>query len=280
MIAHGVTVTAVHRLMKDVFVEVAETEFAIDGQPPTVSRISVLTGVHRKDVRAILTARSTNAAGGRERVTVMTSVIGRWLADPETTHSNGMPRALPRQSAEGPSFEGLARAVSTDVRPRTVLDELVRQKIVRIDPETDLLHLDAEAFVGPADTQQKVHFFSQNVGDHIAAATENLLAEGGASPYMERAVYYNRLTPGSVDEIEASARAEGTELLVALNRMAYSRQRDDMDDAGATERFRFGVFFYRTPETPDAADADADAADTRHDAADARPKERDDDEAD
>jgi hypothetical protein len=257
MIAHGLTAPAVYRTLKEVFVEVAESDFAIEGRPATDSRISMLTGVHRKDVRAIREAAEGDGARQRRQVTAMASVVGRWMADPETTDAAGAPLPLPRQTEEGPSFEALARSVSTDIRPRTVLDELVRQGLVREDAATGRLVLAAEAFVGPAETGQKVHFFAQNVGDHIAAATENLLSGEGDPPFMERAVFYNRLAPASVDAIEAEAREEGAALLGRLNRLAFERQSADRDAPGTAERFRFGLFFYRAPETAGGSRADA-----------------------
>ncbi len=272
MIAQGVTVPAVYRLLKEVYVEVAEREFALEGKRPTDSRISVLTGVHRKDVRAIREAGTLEPGGTQRRVTAIASVIGRWLADPETVDAEGRPRALPRQaeSADGPpSFDALVASVSKDVRPRTVLDELLRQKLVALDPETDVVRLRPEAFLGPGDAEQKIVFFAQNVGDHIAAATENLLAEDEAAPFLERAVFYNRLKPGSVDTIEQEARGAASEMLTRLNRAAFARQATDRDTAEATERFRFGIYFYRAQERlepgDDAPDGAAAAGEDRDD---------------
>ncbi len=248
MIAQGVTVPAVYRLLKELYVEVAERDFPIEGKRPTDSRISVLTGVHRKDVRAIREAGPAEGRASERRVTAIASVLGRWLADPETTDAEGRPLPLPRQAEAGPSFDGLVASVSKDVRARTVLDELLRQRLVAHDAETDRVHLSEAAFLGPGDAEQKIVFFAGNVGDHIAAATENLLSEADPAPFLERAVFYNRLRPGSVDALEREARARAGEALADLNRAAYARQAEERDDPAATERFRFGVYFYRTGE--------------------------------
>ncbi|MEL6217142.1 MAG: DUF6502 family protein [Pseudomonadota bacterium] len=251
MIAQGVTAPAVYRLLKEVYVEVADSAFRLDDKRPTDSRISLLTGVHRKDVRTIREAASEARPAGSARVTALASVIGRWLASPETVDAEGNPLPLPRQAAEGPSFDALVESVSKDVRPRTVLDELLRQDLVRVDPGTEVVHLSEEAFLGPGDGEQQVVFFAQNVGDHIAAATENLLAKDdtGPAPFLERAVFYNRLRTTSIDRLEAEARNQAGEGLAALNRMAFTFQQEDMDAPDATERFRYGVYFYRAPET-------------------------------
>lgn len=250
LIASGVTAPTAYRLLKEVYVEVAEGEFALDGKRQTDSRIHLLTGVHRKDVRAIREAGFEDREPTRIRVALLTSLVGRWLGDPETTDADGRPLALPPRAAQGPSFERLAREVSTDMRPRTLLDEMLAQRLVTVHSESGNIALDPEAIVGPADLSQKVHFFAENVADHIAAATENLLAEEGKAPFFERAVFYNRLTPGSVDAIEATARALGTEALGTVNRIGLAHQNADADLPEATSRFRFGIVFYRT-EDPD-----------------------------
>lgn len=255
LIAQGVTALALYQVIKRVYVEVAEEELARAGERPTDSRINVLTGVHRRDIRAYRTSPGGGEVDARRKVTMIATVLGRWLADPATVDAEGRPLPLPRSSESGPSFDALVEDVSRDVRPRTVLDELVRQGLVEIDGD-GLIRLEADAFFGPADLEQRVHFFAANVGDHLAAAAENLLAE--EPRFMERAVFYNRLRSDSVDEIEAEARERATALLVDLNRFAHRRQDADLDAADGTHRFRFGVFFYRDDQAAGRGPAPAD----------------------
>lgn len=236
LIAKGVTAPALYRLLKQLYVEVAEQDFALEGDRPTDSRISMLTGVHRRDVKAYRDPDLTQERAAKEKVTNIATLLGRWLATPSLQDAAGRPLPLPRAG-----FEALARDISQDIRPRTMLDEMLRQGLIR--QEDDLLHLEADAFLGPADIEQKVFFFAENVGDHLSAAVENLLEE--QPRFLERAVFYNRLTPASVDAIEAKARDLGGAVLVDLNKEALACQTADLDSDDGTERFRFGVFFYR-----------------------------------
>ena len=255
LIARGMTAPAFYRLTKQLYVEVADAEFGLDGERPTDSRISVLTGVHRRDVKALRSAGGDSDEAVEVKVSAITSVLGRWLASRETTDVNGQPRVLPR-TGDG-SFDALVASVNKDVRPRTILDEMIRQNLVALDQDGQV-HLRAEAFVGPGDIDQKVFFFGENVGDHIAAATDNLLSE--TPKFLERAVFYNRLTTESVDAIEAQARDGGRLMLEELNRIAHDRQEADVAAGQGDERFRFGIFFYRTAETDDPADTGTEDA--------------------
>ena len=53
LLAHGITFPALSRLLKSVYVQVAERDFALEGKRVSDSRVSLLTGVHRKDVRTL-----------------------------------------------------------------------------------------------------------------------------------------------------------------------------------------------------------------------------------
>jgi len=264
LISNGVTAPAFYQIVKSVYVEVAEKDFQLEGKRQTDSRLSILTGVHRRDVSAYRAASARTDTTVQRKISAIASVAGAWVGGTATTDATGSPLPLPRTSETGPSFESLVQSVSRDVRPRTILEELLRQDLVAEDAD-GMLVLHTDAFVGPADTAQKVHFFGDNVGDHIAAAVENLLAD--TPPFMERAVFYNKLTPASVDRIEAQGREQAMALLKDVNRLAASCQTADEDDPAATERLRLGVFFYRADQSSTTAiDDNPEPENDSHDA--------------
>jgi hypothetical protein len=257
----GVSAPVAHRLMKEALVETAEESFTLDGKRLTDSRISVLTGVHRKDIRAF---RDENAAPRRDDVAskpgILSTVIGRWLADPEFAQSDGSRLSLPRHADDGPSFDALVEKITSDVRPRTLLDELLRKGVVTIDTETEMITLTHSALIGDAGLDDGLYFLERNVGDHIAAVTENMLSDPGTPPMVERAVFYNRLTSEAVDRLQSLSREKGVALLEDLNRAALALQTESREETEAHERFRFGVYFYREAVQSDpAGDAPAGA---------------------
>src|SRR5215472_2205559 len=117
----GMTFPALTQLLRELFVNVAEHDFALDGKEQTDSRVSLLTGIHRKEV-----ARLRGAGAPVHEVPTTLSrtsaIIARWLAAAEFTDSKGHPLPLPRTAEEdAPSFEALVASVTKDVRPRAVL---------------------------------------------------------------------------------------------------------------------------------------------------------------
>ena len=109
MIAHGITLPAVLSVLKQVYVEVAVDSFGLDGKPITDSRVSMLTGVHRKDVR---TVRERGVpATAPPGLSVGATVVGRWLGDPRFVDAAGKPKA------SGPGGRGRHRSTRWSPRP-------------------------------------------------------------------------------------------------------------------------------------------------------------------
>src|SRR5712691_6954459 len=83
LLAKGVPFGEVEARLRELFVEVAERELALPGRRQTDSRVSLLTGINRKEVRRI---RSAERPPGRRSfgMNYATSVISRWLTDPQT----------------------------------------------------------------------------------------------------------------------------------------------------------------------------------------------------
>lgn len=246
LIARSIPFSVATEVLRSLYVEIAEDDFCVDGKKQTDSRVHLLTGVHRKDVRRLREAR--HAPGLAPRKASLTSVlIARWTTFDEYRDENGRPQPLARAAEHGSSFDSLVRSVSTDIRPRVVLDEWLRLGIARVDEE-DRVHLSVEAFVPPKDSEEILHFFGRNSHDHIAAAVHNVLGQG--DPLFERAAAYDQLTPDSVAQLRRVAGEKGMDALRDVNRRAMKLQRRDAGKADATHRMSFGAYFFTENEAP------------------------------
>lgn len=244
LIAKGVTYPTLSELLKRVYLRVAKDDFAMPGQRLTDSRISLLTGLHRKDVKR-LREEPVDALETPRMVTWGSRLVSLWLALPEYCDAAGEPRPLPRLSNRGgeTSFEGLAARVTRDIGGRAILDELVRNRIARIDAD-DNVHLETKAFIPREDSYKKLHYFANNLHDHVSAAVHNMLDR--SPPLLERSVDVAELSPASMLTLERLAETEGMRALVAINESAQSRvAADRAENPGETGRIRFGVYFLR-----------------------------------
>ncbi|HUW75656.1 MAG TPA: DUF6502 family protein [Gallionella sp.] len=249
LLLHGISFTIFCELVKSAYVKVADAEFKLDAKPQTDSRISLLTGIHRREV-----SRLRNEIVTEINLPVQASMsallLTIWSGHPEYLDKEGMPVPLPRLASkgEGRSFDELVQSISKDIRARVVLDEWLRQGIVTLDSD-DRVHLSADAFVQPQDMAEKIYYFGQNIHDHLAATVHNLA--GGKPPYLERCVFYDKLSADSIRDLADYSRIVGMRSLHAVNKRAAELQQRDQQKPDAVYRANFGVYHYSSAETSD-----------------------------
>src|SRR5207237_10441577 len=148
LVARGVTYTMLGDVLKQIYVDVADRDFRLDGKRPTDSRVSLLSGVHRKDVRRLRDEAPANEDTVPESVALGAQLVSAWTTRREFLDAKGKPRPLPRLASQGGarSFESLVASISKDIRGRAILDEWLRLGIVGLDQQ-DRVVLRTGAFV-------------------------------------------------------------------------------------------------------------------------------------
>ena len=242
MLRKGVTYLVFADLLKEVFVDVADREFRLGDKAPTDSRISLLTGVHRKDVRRLRNTGDPTSTTLPENITFGAQLVNAWNSAPFCNDA-GLPLPLPRLASAGGdrSFDALVAKVSTDIRARVVLDEWLRLGVVRLD-EQDHVHLEAQAFVPQKGFDEKAAYLGHNLHDHACAAVHNLSSEGPA--FFERSVHYDALAPMSVEALREAVASEGMQALMSFNRLAAELEFQDLPSLEPRQRITVGLYFY------------------------------------
>jgi hypothetical protein len=245
-IRSGVTFPALAELLRELYVNVAEHEFSLPAKNQTDSRVSLLTGIHRKEVSRL------RGAGAPVNVVPMSisrtsRILARWLADSTFTDAESRPLPLPR-SAEGgeASFDALVESVTRDVRPRVVLDEWLDRGLVVRD-EADRIVLAETAFVPRSGSDQQLYYLGRNLHDHIAAAVANV--ESPTPRFLERAVHYDGLSAMNAEALEKRSREIAMEALQTANREAHASTAPEPE---GDWRWIFGVYVYSERVVPDA----------------------------
>jgi hypothetical protein len=231
-------------LLRTVYVEVAAGDLAPGERQRTDSRISLLTGIHRKELRR----QRAEATAEPAVVTLNSQILARWLGDPAYASPDGAPAPLPR-TGPPPSFESLVASVTRDVRSRTVLDEWLAQGTAALG-EDGRLQLRAPAVLPQADAEARLYYFARNLHDHAAAASANILATAPA-PFLDRSVHYDGLGLEAAEALERHAREAANTVLLDVNRTALAIA--DADDALAagprrTRRVNLGIYVYAEDE--------------------------------
>ena len=125
-------------IAKTAFVDVATSDYGLRGRPTNISRVAVMTGLTRKEVRRV----REKIAGGDLTVVVnstpLSEILHRWHAENEFLNSAGRPAVLPFHGEEV-SFSSLVKKFGGDIPPGAMRTELKRVGAV-IEDEQGNLH--------------------------------------------------------------------------------------------------------------------------------------------
>jgi hypothetical protein len=241
LLAKQITYPYLIGLLKPLFVDVAAKEFQLAGKQQTDSRLSLLTGVHRKDIRRLLNEPQIDLTPP-VNVSLGARLIARWSGESDYLDAQALPKPLPRlaQADGSPSFERLVSDESKDIRARAVLDEWLRLGLVNLDAN-DVVRLRTGAFVPEHGLEEKLYYLGRNVRDHIESAVHNVLDE--TPPLMERSVYSNGLSQTAIEELAQMAETMGMDMLRAINQKAQELKKTSPGDI-PTNRMTLGIYFY------------------------------------
>ncbi|MDD5365458.1 MAG: DUF6502 family protein [Gallionellaceae bacterium] len=246
LMAFGLDFPAFSNMAKGVFVDVAARDFPDDGSLITDSRVSLLSGVHRREVKRLRSEMQQQHVPPLA-VSLGAQIVARWCADSRYLNHQRRPAPLHRLASKGGdlSFERLVAGVNKDIRPRAVLDEWLRLGVAHLDEE-DRVHLAEAAFIPARGLDEKAFYFGKNISDHLAAGAHNLLDQ--QPPFLERCVYYDGLSEKSVEALRDLTRELAVSALQEVNRQALEMQQQDAAAAGEKLRMTFGTYYFAEPE--------------------------------
>lgn len=267
LVRRGVGHAELSAALKSVFYTQAVHEAVALDAKPTDSRLSLLSGLHRRDVKALRDAFEQSTDSEMQTVDLNqpaatgAEVVGRWLA-------LGWPMRIAVRGKDE-SFEALVQGVSNDKYFRSVLEHLERLGAVHCEGE--MVALVREAFLPEPKSEEALAFFRSQIEDHLRAAVHNIDTTDEQGRYLDQSVFVEQISSTSAQELHHMARilwADTRQRLLQLASIVYERDKNrhhpmplqtapgrapKVDKADTrinpqhknpSARFRFGVYVY------------------------------------
>ena len=238
LLRHGVSHAAFADWAKQVYVNVASAEFGIGAKRPSVSRIAIVTGINRKEVKRIADLPAEVDTGVSRHNRAVRVVTG-WLRDEEFRTARGKPRVLAYGDA-GDSFNRLVRKHGGDVPARALLDELVRVGTVTRDGSR--VELVRGGYVPHRSEEALLDLFATSARDLLTTLEHNLAGEGPKR--LQMSVAYDNVTDEGLAAFRKLSGERAMKLLRELDAELSPYDRDLHPDVEGEGRHRTGLGVY------------------------------------
>lgn len=235
----GMTWKEFSDLSKSVFVSVATDEFGIRGRPTNISRVSILTGISRKEVKRQRELLAGAATSVPTKTTDATRLLSGWHQDPAYVNEDGEPRAL-EPNGQVPSFRSLFDEYGGDTPEQTLLRELLKAGSIEKDEAGRFVarrryHMPVEMDPG------SLRFFGNNLYDHGNTLCNNVTGSPDARR-LEGFAVDDRIDPDAVDEFRAFLDKRGQQFLEEVDDWLSQRRLDSNSTKIAPVRLGLGVY--------------------------------------
>lgn len=234
-------------LLKYVCVEEACRKQGEGTGNPTDSKVALLSGVHRKEVKRIREELAQSGAHDvplRHGANSAAQLIALWMTHPDFQNEQGEPLCLPMRDDSAPSIEALAQLIKADMRPRTIVDDLIQAGVA--EERADKICLLRSSYISDLP-EDRLAFMANNVGDHFMAAVHNL--EGNTPTFLEQALFFDELSTDDLELIRPELRRLGEKLLRDAYRKVAKQSSEtnpvaDSARARPSRRMRMGVYYF------------------------------------
>lgn len=179
---------------KVVFIEEAEAELVSQGEKVTVSRLSLLSGLQRKDVARVQRSESDQPYPQA----LLSRVIGQWQLDPRFSRKGGQAKPLPVSEGDS-SFRELVRSVSTDVNPGSILKELIR--LGHVQQLGERVKLEVRVYVPKRNPRESLRLLAADGSDLIEAVERNIFS-GETPKHLHAKTEFDNVPTEAADEIK------------------------------------------------------------------------------
>lgn len=242
LLRHGVSHAAFADWARQVYVREAAAHFGIDGKPPSVSRIAIVTGINRKEVKRLRELPDDVDTGVAKHNRAVRVVTG-WLRDAEFQTARGRPRVLTYGDADD-SFNRLVKRHGGDVPARALLDELERVGTVTVTGAR--VALVSEGYVPHRSEEALLDLFATSSADLLDTLDHNL--SGATPPRLQMSVGYDNVDDAAVAAFRALSSDRAVALLRELDAALAPHDRDvtgtAADDGSPRRRVGLGVYVF------------------------------------
>ena len=239
MLRAGVNWKELADVCKATYVEVATEDFGIRGRPTNISRVAILTGMTRREVRRLRTLLQEEAPVTESRMNYATRVLTGWYQDEEFLQSDGQPAAL-TATGDHRSFEALCGKYSGDVAASTMLKELKNVGAIEEDSQGMLWAKTRYYMPAMLDPEQMLRSGSvlQDIGYTVAFNLHR--EEPGDSRFEGRATNRN-IAADAIGDFREFSEKEGQEFLEKVDAWLSEHE---VRDGEKSDTVRLGMGAY------------------------------------
>jgi hypothetical protein len=233
-----------NEISKAAYVDVATKDYGLRGRPTNISRVAVMTGLTRKEVRRLRNKGEAGQETDIGRRTPMGVVLHRWFTEADFLTRDGEPRSL-KFDGEPFSFSDLVRKYGGDIPPGAMRTELKRIDAV-VEDNDGILTAIKRNVSRPEVHERLIDGLSIVIYPAILALANNTDVENSESTWIMRTAATSRVRERDVPRVRRIGSDRLVEFVESIDDLfaAYETLHDDDPSNSSDKSLGIGVFYF------------------------------------
>ena len=229
-------------ITKQAFAEAAYDYYKLPKKKMTFARVAVLTGLSRKQVIRLLSENNSNMPVPKISQSRTSRVILGWISDKDFC-TGKTPNTLALRGA-GNTFAKLVERYSGDMSPRSVLDEMVLSKLVRINDDNEVTLINSGG-KPPDEDIEKFRVLATSTGDLLHTGVHNLLSQESEALRFQREYIRNNVPDDLIEEFKEYSDSKSQELLADYVNWIRQKSNESPSKARPGKRIGIGIYYFQ-----------------------------------
>jgi len=235
-------------IAKSAFVAVATSEHGIRGRPTNISRVAVMTGLTRKEVRRLRDKIENGDHTVVSRTTPLWDVLHHWHSDDDYLDESGRPASLPFHGDEG-AFQSLVRKYGGDIPAGAMRAELKRVGAI-VESDDGELSVIKRSFRPEGDQEILVNSLLHGVSTLLETVCHNTDPDRPSETWAQRVAFSQSIRQPHLRAIRRICHDRINDFTQAIDDsfMGYEILGEDSNPDGDSKTVAVGVFYFEEKE--------------------------------
>lgn len=238
LLRSGVGYREFAEISRAAFISVAAEEYGVRGRPASLSRVSAVTGIGRKEVARVRQGdlAQMEARFWASELNPLTQLLHFWHSDPDYA-VDGVPRLLDFTGGDR-SFAGLVARYAGSVPPGVARSELERCGAIEAAAGGQLRAVRRQYTPNEVDVEfvRSMVFSLKSLTGTLAHNAEVISREGlhTSNGRLERYAWTTRISESSMRDFKRLSEQKGEELLHQLDTWIGEREQADLAEGAVS----------------------------------------------
>lgn len=243
LLRNGIAYGTFADIARKIYVDAGYDEAQRREQKQTVSNVSILTGINRKEVKRLKESLSFDSDNSLKKFNRIVRVLAGWQHDEDFLDSDHEPKDLQLEGKKS-SFTSLVKKYSGDMPVVAMLNALIDSGNIKIIDNGNIQLVEPN-YLPSGDSDQKLNILGIDTAEFIETIDHNINIEHPEDAWYQRKASNTHIKRKAVKKLRNRINKKAQLLLEDIDADLSANEVEADEESCAVS---IGIYFYQNPD--------------------------------